>query len=85
MRTVAFYFAAQSAALSAHAELRSANGLVPGEVEVAPLVVDGQNGSVVAFVIEDSDVSQVVDIASRHDGRLVVDVPEEWTHSRLVN
>jgi hypothetical protein len=82
MRTVAFYFEAQSAAMTAHAELRAVDRLMSREVELAPLAVDGQVGTVLATSIADSDLSRVVEIASRLGGRLVADVPEAWTHPR---
>lgn len=81
MRTLAFYFEREQAAKAVLATLRSDHGLGQGEVDVAPLVMEGQEGTILALSIQPEIQPRVVLLAERHGGRLVADVPEEWTHS----
>ena len=80
MRTLAFYFEREQAARAVLATLRSDHGLDHGQGDVAPLVIEGQEGTILAMSIQPEIQPRIVLLAKRHGGRLVADVPEEWTH-----
>ena len=82
LRIVAFYFPRE-------AEARDALSLIepqltrPSEsVNVAPLVVDEVEGTILALTIDDGHLTEMLDLAGEHGGRLVANVPEEWTRAR---
>ena len=81
LRTVAFYFSTQAAAEAAQIQLdeRITQHLA---IEVAPLVVEGQDGTILALNVHDRDHASLVQIAERLGGRIVADVNEELTRPR---
>jgi hypothetical protein len=77
MRVLAFFFAAQDGARAAERVLQRSD-IVMTQMDVAPLVVDGREGTVLALTVADTHQAATVAVAERHGGRLVVDVPEQW-------
>jgi len=80
MRTIAFYFDSEQQAREVLATLRSDHGLHEDQVDVAPLVIEGQEGTILALSIRREVQPQIIQVAGREGGRLIADVPEEWTH-----
>ena len=82
MQIVAFLFAGDDVAESAIAQMRADHWINGVGVATAPLSVDGVDGTIVALPIELGARDGLVAVAAKHGGRLVADVPEEWTHGR---
>lgn len=82
MRTVAFHFSrdqqAQAALKAIHAQGFS------GSVEVAALSIDGEDGRILGLTVDDGALANIVELAQHFDGRVVADVPEEWTLPRVL-
>jgi hypothetical protein len=78
LRTLAFFFESDSAAASARPELDGSDGVPARDIETAPLVVEGQEGTILALSVEVDARDVVMDAAVQHGGRLVADIPEDW-------
>jgi len=78
---LAFFFARDTSAQAAVAALAD-EGRVNGSIETAPLSVEGIDGSILALTADDDAHDAIVDICARLEGRVVADVPEEWTRPR---
>jgi hypothetical protein len=76
LRTLAFFFDRDSAAISARAELAESDE--PDRLSIAPLAYEGESGTIVALSIAADERERVVAAATRHGGRLVADIPNEW-------
>ena len=82
VRTLAFYFSSESAANEAASVLREHARPAADAIDTAPLSVEGTDGTLLALTIEDELHSETIRTGSELGGRLVADVPEEWTHPR---
>jgi hypothetical protein len=80
MRTVAFHFSRDQAAQAALRAIQE-DGF-NGPVEVAAVSIDGEDGRILGLTAEDNTLANVVEVARRFGGRIVADVPEEWTQPR---
>ena len=83
MRTVAFHFPRDQAAQSALAAIHE-HGF-NGQVEIAAVSIDGEDGRILGLTVEDEALANIVELAQHFDGRIVADVPEEWTLPRPPN
>lgn len=83
MRILAFYFNRESAARTAMDAMNSDSAIPAHAIQVAPLVVEGREGTILALSVFDERQTEITDVAIRFGGRLVADVPEEWTIARV--
>lgn len=83
MRTLAFYFSSEPAADSAAAALRNGVRPNPVAIDTAPLTLDDTEGTLLALTIDDDGHTEAIRICSNLGGRVVADVPEEWTRPRF--
>ena len=83
MRTVAFHFPRDQAAQAALQAIHERG--FSGPVEIAPLSIDGEDGRILGLTVEDDALAKIVELAQHFDGRIVADVPEEWTLPRPSN
>ena len=79
MRILAFYFPRESEARAAQNALLREPDLATDEVQLAPIAVDGLEGTILALSVDEWRCPDIADVARRLGGRLVADVPEEWT------
>ena len=77
MRVLAFFFAEPGAAREARLAIEPAKE-VTTPMDVAPLVVDEEQGTLLALTVAETHFDATLDIALEHGGSLVVDVPEDW-------
>jgi len=82
MRTVAFLFPRDHVAEAALTAIRE-EGFI-GPVEIAAVSIDGEDGRILGLTVDDDALDSVVEVAQRCGGRMVADVPEEWTLPRTL-
>jgi hypothetical protein len=79
MRILAFHFTDGEAAEATMAQLSTEFEGEALDVRTAGVVVDGIEGIVLGVTVEADTRAPLIKLASSHGGRLVADVPEEWT------
>ena len=79
MHVVAGSFAEPEQARAAMADLRDALDLGAGDVDVASLGGSEPGTSVLAARIREHRLDEAQAVVRRHGGRIVADVPEDWT------
>jgi hypothetical protein len=82
MRTLAFYFSSEPAAKAAAAALRDRTRPEPAAIDTAPLTLDDVEGTLLAVTIDEGRHAEAIEICLGLGGRVVADVPEEWTRPR---
>jgi hypothetical protein len=82
MRTVAFHFSRDQAAREALKAIHEQG--FSGQVEIAPVSIEGEDGRILGLTVDDEALANIVEIARANEGRIVADVPEEWTLPRTV-
>ena len=82
MRILAFHFVDGDAADAAMGELRTELDSAAHDLRTAGDVVDEVEGVVLGMTVENADRTYMIKVVSEQGGRLVADVPEEWTTSR---
>ena len=82
MQILAFLFAGGDVAQAAISRLRSERWIDHQAVATAPLSVDNVDGTILAFPISVDARDAVIAVVAEEGGRLVADVPEEWTVTR---
>jgi hypothetical protein len=82
MRTVAFHFSRDQ---QAQAALKGIQGHgFSRQVDIAAVSIDGEDGRILGLTVEDDDLGNIVEVAQSCGGRIVADVPEEWTLPRTL-
>jgi hypothetical protein len=84
MRILAFLFARSDVAQAVINRLRSEKSIDSASVATAPLSVDDVDGTIVALPVAFDTRDAVIAIAVAQGGRLIADIPEEWTTSRPI-
>jgi hypothetical protein len=77
VRRLAFYFAREDDASAARTALREEKAVDEDQVALAPLVVDREEGTILAIAADTDRRPEILDVAERHGGRLVADIPDE--------
>jgi hypothetical protein len=75
-RTIAFYFAQGGAATETLDSLRSHG--VDGSPSTAPVVIDGDEGIILAVSVDARAQAEVERLARAHGGVMVADIPDSW-------
>ena len=85
MRILAFLFARSDVALAVINRLSSEQSIDGATVATAPLSVDDVDGTILALPVASDSRDAVIAIAAAQGGRLIADIPEEWTTSRPIS
>jgi hypothetical protein len=83
VRVLAFHFGDEASARHVLEVVRDTVAVPSGSSAIAPAAVENAPGGVLlGLSVSPERAAFVRSLAASHGGRMVADVPSEWTHSR---